>query len=506
MPEYDVVVIGAGNGGLSAACMLSKLGLKTLLVEKHNLPGGLATSFVRGRFEFEPSLHELCRGTEDNPTPARIVLNTYETDIEWKKLPGGYTVSVPDENGTMKSYHLPPGEDSYTSAINEIVPGSEECVREFLRLCKEVNGGMAYMGAPGITCPEVLEENYPAFLNTAGKSLKEVEDLLEMPELVRLMVNPYWTYQGLSPDLMDFQMYALLILSAVECLSYVPKLRSHEIAMALDERIRANGGTIYYHVAAEEIDIEQGAVCGVRLSNGEYIKTDHVISDIAAQTLFSKLIKPENVPEQICKTIQSRKKLMSGTTVYLGLNKPMEELGLDQYCYFTFRDRDAGKLYERMGSLDEVTQTVCCLNAVFPDCSPEGTCMLFFLVISSEDAWEDVAEKDYFKRKDEIAEKAVRFFEESEGISISEYIEEIEVATPVTFTRYTGAYKGEVIGYLPTVEDGIVAKTVMSNDDYSGIRGLSVCGKSKIGGYQETLVSGLNAAIGVFEAKKSEVG
>ena len=48
--KYDAVVIGAGNGGLTAAVRLAQGGAKTLLVEKHNLPGGFATSFRRGRF------------------------------------------------------------------------------------------------------------------------------------------------------------------------------------------------------------------------------------------------------------------------------------------------------------------------------------------------------------------------------------------------------------------------------------------------------------------------
>ncbi len=59
MDAYDVIVIGAGNGGLAAAATTAKMGLKTLLLERHNIPGGSATSFVRGRFEFEPSLHEM---------------------------------------------------------------------------------------------------------------------------------------------------------------------------------------------------------------------------------------------------------------------------------------------------------------------------------------------------------------------------------------------------------------------------------------------------------------
>ena len=50
--SYDVVVIGAGNGGLAAAIRVLQGGYSCLLLEKHNLPGGFATSFKRGRFEF----------------------------------------------------------------------------------------------------------------------------------------------------------------------------------------------------------------------------------------------------------------------------------------------------------------------------------------------------------------------------------------------------------------------------------------------------------------------
>ena len=46
--HYDVIVIGGALAGLSSALMLADKGLDVLVLERHNLPGGIATSFVRG--------------------------------------------------------------------------------------------------------------------------------------------------------------------------------------------------------------------------------------------------------------------------------------------------------------------------------------------------------------------------------------------------------------------------------------------------------------------------
>ena len=57
--HYDVIVIGGALAGMSAALSLAKQGKSVLILERHNLPGGVATSFVRGGVEFEPRLHEM---------------------------------------------------------------------------------------------------------------------------------------------------------------------------------------------------------------------------------------------------------------------------------------------------------------------------------------------------------------------------------------------------------------------------------------------------------------
>ena len=88
MKKYDVIVVGAGNGGLSAALWLAKRGKKVLVIEKHNLPGGCATSFVRGNYEFEATLHELCQmgtgeGEGKRGAVRKLLEDDYGLDVEW---------------------------------------------------------------------------------------------------------------------------------------------------------------------------------------------------------------------------------------------------------------------------------------------------------------------------------------------------------------------------------------------------------------------------------------
>lgn len=123
-----------------------------------------------------------------------------------------------------------------------------------------------------------------------------------------------------------------------------------------------------------------------------------------------------------------------------------------------------------------------CLNNVVPDSSPEGTCTLFFTIpVFGSDVPQDLLPQDYKRYKNAIAKKYIQDAEQVLGISITPHIEEISVATPVTFARYLGTPEGTIYGYQLSGWDNLMARTAAEKTDYA-IPGLSFCGGHYIRG------------------------
>lgn len=137
--QFDVIVVGAGNGGLAAAANTAKAGLKTLLLEKHNIPGGCATSFRRGRFEFEPSLHELCSvGTADRPDVVYKVFDDLGAKPNWAYETGHlFRAIVKGEDGY--DIHLDAGIEGFCDSVEAAVPGCRENVKAFVMLKQKID-------------------------------------------------------------------------------------------------------------------------------------------------------------------------------------------------------------------------------------------------------------------------------------------------------------------------------------------------------------------------------
>ncbi|MFA6448339.1 MAG: NAD(P)/FAD-dependent oxidoreductase [bacterium] len=508
--SYDIVVIGAGNGGLAAALQIAVKGGKPLLLEQHNLPGGFATSFVRGRFEFEASLHELAGiGPASDKGGVRAFLeDECKVDIDWVPVPEAYRLILTDDNLDIT---LPFGVQNYIEAIELEVPGSREPMNKYIELCRDLKDTIGLLGKlnekPDITKLAESLKNLPAafgdaasmpvkignFMKTLAYTVDEVTKTFNIPAKAMKILYPYWCYLGLPTSRMSFTIWAVMLLEYLERGAYIPRMRSHELASAMEARILELGGQVEYNTRVEKIIVENNQVAGVETASGDVIKTQHVICNASPTLAYNKLISPISaVPPAAYKNVNARKHGGAGFVVYLGLNAPMEEIGIRDYGLFISKNMDTDDIYFSMGkaALNNMQATICLNNAI-PYCSPPGTSIISMTTLYKSEAWHTLTPGDYFKLKNKIASDMIDQFEKATHTRIRDHIEEIEVATPVTFARYTGTHGGGVYGYEPEPWDSVIPR-ILSQKDECYIKGLMFTGgySQMCHGYSSALMSG----------------
>ena len=505
---YDCVVIGAGNGGLGTAAQLAAKGATVLLLEQHNLPGGFASSFVRGRFEFEAALHQFC---DVGPPTAKGSVRTFLEDdlgvtLDWVEIPEAYRLILTDP-GEDLDVTMPYGMQDFVDAIEREVPGSRESVTKYVNLCQEVVEALEYLGrSKGNPDRSVLTKKYANFLKTCPYTMDEVADALGIPERARKILHAQWSYLGPPTSRLNFTVYGAMLYKFLITSAYIPRQRSHEFALALDARIRELGGDIAYNTRVEKILVEacpgrsrgNGRVVGVVTSQGDQIQTNHVISNASPTLVYNDLISPRtHVPEIALRACNARVNGLSGFVVYMGLDASPEELGLNEYSYFVYANMDTDELYDSLKTLDAPKmQATLCLNNALPDCSPPGTSIVSITTLYRPEAWRDVRPQDYVKVKNRIANDLIAHLEQATGAPIREHIEELEVATPQTFARYTGSYQGAIYGYEPEPWDSLIPR-LMSMQDDRHFDGLEFCGgyAFRCHGYSSSFKSGQTVAL-----------
>ncbi|NNL14714.1 MAG: NAD(P)-binding protein, partial [Acidimicrobiia bacterium] len=147
MERRDVIVIGAGLAGLSAAAHLATEGHRPLVLEHHAVPGGFAHEFTRRGFRFEVALHAL-----DGAGPGGWLYGMLKPlgvldRITLQRLEPLYRLRLPDFEVTAHA-----DVNEYRQELVDLFPGEAEGITGFLDAVKRVGrdvGGFARDRATG---------------------------------------------------------------------------------------------------------------------------------------------------------------------------------------------------------------------------------------------------------------------------------------------------------------------------------------------------------------------
>ncbi|MFH2008099.1 MAG: NAD(P)/FAD-dependent oxidoreductase [bacterium] len=489
--RYDAVVVGAGLGGLSAATAMARAGLGVCLLERHNIPGGYATSFVRGRFEFEVALHELSGiGAAGEATKLDAFLDHLgvSAEVEIVRVPELYRSIFPDLDVV-----LPSGWDSYEATLCELFPREADGLHRFLGRVQKVGREVQeitrhYNFGNPLTAPT----RFPNVIRYLPATWGQLLDHDIRDPRARAVLSQYWGYFGMGPSRVSGLYFAVALDAYVRLGPSYVKGRSQALSNAFVRAFERHGGDVRFNCGVRSITTDGGHVSGVITEQGEPIEAPFVVSNADPITTCRELLAEGEVGRRFFDSMRHRTVAPSSVNVYLGLACPREELGELVHENFVNSDYDMDSHYERFSSLvDPAVTLVTCYSSVVPEISPPGTTMLVLTTLMYGDPWMRIPPEEYVDTKNRVAESMLRDAERL-APGLRDHIEELEVATPITNMRYTGALGGSIYGFNSPAFD----HTILRMPPRGPVPGLFFAGAwtQPGGGFEPCMMSGKIAA------------
>ena len=381
--NYPTVIIGSGLGGLCSGAYLSRFGIPVTVVEQHEIPGGYATSFERGNFTFEVSLH----GTSiNNNEPARILKNLGVLEkLQLVELPEVYQIKEPRLDITfpqrnpealirLLAQHFPAEKEGIRGVVQEMVGISEEVDKlhqkkgKFFKL--------------------IFPIQYRKMWKVRNKTLANLlSDYVKDPALQRVLAAQ-WGYYGLPPSKLSGFYYAIALGEYLKNGSYYIKPRSQELSNLLAKVIQTSGGKILYGTSAHKILVKDGAVQGVAISGEKILPARAVVSNASALSTFRQLLPREVVPADYLKKLDEYRPSISSFIIWLGLNQKLRGK-IKSYSISVSSGRGPEADYKSClkGEVDKGSFSVTIYDNLFEGYSRPGKSTLMLLFLCGYEPW-----------------------------------------------------------------------------------------------------------------------
>lgn len=408
--QYDVVVIGSGLGGLTAANILAREGLSVLLLEQHYKLGGLATWFKRpGGHIFDISLHgfpygmvKSCRRYWNSEIAESIV-----------QLHG-----VRFDN-PMFSLTTTFNREDFTKLLTGDFGIERATVDRFFDTARSMN----FYDDQSKTTRQLFDEFFP------GRE-----------DVVRLLMEPI-TYANGSTLEDPALTYGIVFSNFMSKGVFVFQGGTDKLIKSMESELKKNGVDIAINCLVEKIGVSSKGIESV-VVNGRVIQTKVVVSNANLRATIFNLIGEDKFDRHFIDEARNVRLNNSSTQVYMALadgDTVDRKTGDLLFCSTAERFKT-----ELLLSRDITSRT---FSFYYPDTRPEGKGRT--LIVSSTNAnyrdWVGMTLEEYEASKQQLVESTLDALEKYVP-NCRERIVHVEAATPVTFQHYTKHLDGASFG------------------------------------------------------------
>ncbi len=448
--KYDVVVVGAGIGGLTCGALLAKEGLDVLVAEQGSRPGGYCASSQRDGFTFDTAIDAVMgceKGGSVYDTLEELALTD---DIEFIKLAAGARIigsgyDIPVTSIAALADELKRLFPAESTSIDAFLGDCKDLAREMERLMMPAPDLLGFAGKLGLVVKFLFGS--PKMRKYGGKSAGEVLNaFFEEPKLRAI----FGTIVPFGPSAM-----APLIMNILggEATSYYPRGGSQALANAFTKGLTKHGGELALETKVTKILVENGEAIGVELADGSQIRSRYVVSNADGRQTFLDLVGEQHLPSKFVRELRETSLSSSSFLVSLGVDLDLKAMGFD----------GTSIVYNRSDDLDEIFGTdleKCYMNIRMhslrdPSQAPDGMATVQLHTMLPYDYmgnWrrekDGTLGREYMDLEEAVAGRLIASAEKIIP-GLSEHIVAKDLITPLTLERCTLNSEGATMGWFP---------------------------------------------------------